>query len=195
MERLFRLIKKNAPFVWQILENINGIYILFFMKKRIYNLNRCILSSQIPNSFNVQIKKCNIEDIHILYNYFSCMDDNDKVFFRPFPFSKNSLSHILKNASYLFYFVQSENKICGIFFLRIFFNKKAFLGFFVNRESRGRGLGKMIVNILVTASKNVALLLFSTVNKDNISSWIVHLKSGFKIETLLENNYFLLRSE
>jgi len=143
MDTFVRWMRYRLFFVWIIIERLNELIVqLFFRRSKIeiikiikeYSFNNFFQFSCLDHSFSASV-----------YKYFSEIIEEDKQFFKPFKFDPDSISKILNSKSYLMYGIKKDDELLGIFFLRLFFNKTAYLGFYVDSKLRGQGVGSAMI--------------------------------------------------
>lgn len=189
--KFFYFIKSKLHFLWIFISYLNSILFCIFypgIKIKIrkylteYSINKFIDES------GYKLKTLDYSDIEILLSFLQ-KNENKSIFFQPFQFSKKKLKFILSSNSFINFGIFHGKKLIGYFFLRLFINKKSFLGLLIDYDYRGKGISKIILKILYDFSKLIDFNLYSTIWKENINSYYAHQKF-FNMELVFENpNY------
>lgn len=188
---MIRYIKNKLPYLWKVIEIINSISISLLYKKELVRIMNNICSYQISDKIFIKLAKT--DNVIRINELLSQADANDVKYFRPFEFSEKKILCLVKNNANQFYFLSDRTNLIGIFFLRFFGNKQAYLGFYIVKEKRGHGIGTQILKILIQSFQNSNILLSATVSKNNVASLKSHLKAGFIIKKELANDFVLLQ--
>jgi RimJ/RimL family protein N-acetyltransferase len=172
MTSLIREIRERLPIIWEIFEKINGFLVMIFFHARLNNVRAIIEAFDAPS--DIIFKSLNQNNAEECWRFLSNLDENDIKYFHPFEFSLLSIQRVIKNGGYLLFSAERKDNIVGMFFLRIFLNGCAFLGFSVSPAMRGCGIGTAMIKAMTDATNATKLILYSTVNVDNISSMRAH---------------------
>lgn len=191
MIKLIKSIKLKFPQIWHVIEILNGFIILLLWKDKYSRAVDAITAYKVSNG--ITFKQCKIKDLSTLYSTLNTISEDDKKYFRPFPFTGKSLRNILSTATYQVFLAYEGTSVCGMFFLRLFFNKKCFLGFWVMGDHRGCGIGRDMIRAMNNASKILGFSLMSTVNSDNTASLHAHFSAApfHVVETLPDGDLVL----
>lgn len=190
LENIIRSIKKEVPLVWNIIEIINGNLNKYFLFRELNKIRSYINNYSEANGIYFRYIKRN--DIDKLHCYLNNIPKEDLKYFKPFPFDYVSITKVLCRNNFLLFFAISGTEVVGVFFLRVIFIKKAYLGFIVSRSMRGRGIGKNMIKALKCACQEQNIELFSTVSRDNISSLKAHIANNFIEKATISENYVIL---
>jgi GNAT superfamily N-acetyltransferase len=189
MQKIFRVLKRHFPFLWRLVENVNGFLVRVLMDGKVRILTRSVESASQPG---YSFRKMGPGDIDAFSAFFESISEDDKTYFRPFPFSADSYRSILSNPGFVVFEAHAGEGPVAVFFLRLFANNQAFLGFLVKQEMRGRGIGKRIIEALAAACRLSGIALLSSVSRRNIASWKAHQENGFHgIKELGDENVLL----
>jgi len=192
MIRLLKSIKLRYPQIWHVIEILNGLIISLLWNDKYWRSVDAITSYETSNG--ITFKKCKSKDVSTLYSTLKAISEDDKRYFMPFDFNEKSLRNIISTVTYQVYLAYEGESVCGFFFLRLFFNKKCFLGFWVMSNHRGRGIGKDMIRAMEKASDILGFSLMSTVNPDNTASLRAHFSAApFYIVETLPNGDVVLR--
>ncbi len=189
---ILKAIRQKMPVLWALLEKLNEQAIIFTLGRSLLDLDKTITESMVNNSV------CFSGISPVMYDdcsrFLLGLTEQDRLYFQPFSFDRNKITQVLKSKGFRCYSALKNNTIVGFFFLRLAFNRKAFLGFVVDGTCRGQGIGADMVKAMVHGCDNVGIKLFSSVSQDNIPSMKAHLKNGFVKISEYDNGYWLLKS-
>jgi RimJ/RimL family protein N-acetyltransferase len=188
ISRFFLYIKHNLPFLWQIIENVNGFLFQLIFGKRLKKNAFKILAGYENNNYTYRF--LTESDLNTLLKFFLNQDKEQFRFFNPHSFDKQTLNRLFKNPSFLMFGVFDENLLIGYFFLRCFLNRKCFTGRLVDEKYQGQGIAKRMGKILHNIAWDSNFRVFGTASQNNVKS-INSYKAinDFKIIKELDNNY------
>lgn len=194
MEKFLLYIKHNFSFLWKLIESFNILFLDLFFQKRI---DRVTQKFEKPYKVDDEfyIKKLNPTDLEVLENFINQLDQKSFQYFKPHGMTKEELSKVLKQSSMLkFGYFNKDDKLIGYFILRLFMNKKAFIGRIVDTNYRGKGIAKNMAKVLYCIAKELNFRIYSTISKKNIASLNSHKNvNDFIIEKELNNGFYLIR--
>jgi hypothetical protein len=185
-------IKKNLSFLWKLIELVNRVILKLLFFRKFKNINNQFYNYKIIGDYQYRLLRTN--DIIIFHDFFSQMDEDYLKYFNPHKWDERSLSKIIKNNSIitLGFFLREE--LVGYFFLRMFFNKRAFIGRLVSEKYKGKGIAKSMAKILYHISSLAGFNVYSTISKDNVGSLKSHMSvNNYTIIKELPDNYYLIK--
>lgn len=168
MIQLFRLIKLHIPYLWYLIEYINGITINILYGKRISKAT--LEFGYYESSEHYIYRPLTKADLSSLANLLASQPSDFDHYFKPHGFDLKSLFRQIRNKSFLMLGVFKDEKIIGYFFIRFFINKKAFRGKMVDCAHQGQGIAKRMGIIMTNITFNAGFRLFATISKANLSS-------------------------
>lgn len=190
---ILKKIKLRYPVVWNWVEDINGILLDKFRSRRMSDIKKEILIFPLGHS-GLVFKDAKKADIPIIVEFLNHLSAEDVAHFRPFPFTDRSLGHVISCSTYQVYLAMSGKELVGLFFLRFFINQQCYLGFAVNSSYRGKGIGRKMIQVMVSAVKCSGFQLMSTVCADNQASIKAHMAAAqFEIVSHLSSDEIVLR--
>jgi len=187
-------LKYHYPTLWDIVESLNGSILGKAYSIRLNKVKELILSYAIGQNF--ALKYANLHDSKDIVVFLKSLSEAERAFFNPFPFTLRSINHVVSCGTYQVYLVRNNqnNELIGLFFLRFFLNRQCFLGFVVKNEYRGRGIGKKMIDAMVSGVQGSGFTLLSTVCAENKASLHAHLAGGqFEIIETLPTNEIVLK--
>ena len=194
MEKVLIFIKHNFSFLWNIIEFFNS-----FLLQLLYGTQISSTVSKFKDYYNINqnysikiLGKSNLEELN---DFLVTLDNDSFQYFKPHNMDKKSLKVVLnKNSMLKFGFYDKEKNLIGYFILRMFFNKKCFIGRLVHPNFRGQGIAKEMSKILYCISKELGFNVYSTISKDNVASLNSHKKvNNYTIEKELEKDFYLIK--
>lgn len=191
MIQFLQYLKGKFPFLWEILEAINGIvFRIFFSQRFIRNTEQVLRDYENENYTYRSLLK---NDLGQLYNFFQKQDHEQFNFFKPHGFDLHSLQVLHKNPSNFLFGVFNNDQLIGYFFIRCFINRTCFSGKLVDLNYQNQGIAKRMGRILINIAFQCNFRICATVSKENLKS----LKSGplfnnYKILNELPNNYIYI---
>jgi len=194
MENILIFIKHNFSFLWNIIELFNSIVLRVMYGNKITNI-----TAKFNNYYNINddysVKMLNTNDLDQLVSFINTLDESSFKYFKPHKMDKESLTIVLKKDSMLkFGFYNQKHELVGYFILRMFFNKKCFIGRVVHPDFRGQGIAQEMAKILYCVSKEIGFNVYSTISKENVASLKSHDKvNKYTIEKELEKGFYLIK--
>ena len=170
MYRLAHILQKNCPWLWHLIEWLNGW--LFFLRyhKRLQGISDILKKYQS----DYVVKELEHEDVPCLATFFTEQPEEAFEFFRPHAFDEKTLRRLAKNPSYLAFVVYpndtEKEQIISYFFIRCYFIGKGFRGYMVDYRYRNRGISKLSAMVMTDVAKALGIPTFGTIAPENISS-------------------------
>lgn len=188
--KILLFIKHNFKFLWSFIEFINNqLYTILHEKKVLENLRKTILEHQ--NIYEIRI--LSETDTDILKQLIEAQNPKRIEYFKPHGFDEKSIRRAIRNRSLLLMGVFQDQKLLGYFFLRCFWNKKCFVGRLVDENSEGKGIGKIMNNIMYQTAWNSNFRCLSTISKNNRLVMGAHASNkNMVIRKELPNNYLFV---
>ncbi len=169
MVRLLLYIKHHCAFIWSIAEWLNSLLFSLRYGKVEKEIENC-LKNYSNSEFSFSL--LTLDDVKGLSQLLINQPADYLSFFNPHKFDVKSLNSLCRNKAFIMMIAKDEksNKIVGYFFLRCFFNGKAFRGKLVDINNQRRGLAKKMGMMTMDICASIHLRLFATISKDNIKS-------------------------
>lgn len=193
MEKLFLYIKHHIKILWKFLEFLNRLALSARFGKRLKAVKKKY-SRVTDIGEHFQFRILNSNDLDCLFDFLNSLGKEDLTFFQPHRFDKKALAGILKTPIYIPFGWFSQGRLIGYFFLRLFANKKSFIGRVVAADFQGRGIAKKMARILYRTADEIDFDVFSTISKENLASLYSHKSvNDFEVVKELPNNYMLIK--
>lgn len=184
---LFKSIKKHLPWVWDMIEYLNGRCVRLFHGQKIDRaLDAALLSVDSEYAFR-RLTKSHVEQ---LVEFISVQPPGFDKFFRPHGFTAKDFKRVLTNGTFVLIGAFDSDTLIGYSFIRFFINKSAFRGKIVDKEYQGRGIAKHMGFIMSKVASNAGFRVYATISKDNVAS-LKSAKYGSSVEVIKElpDNY------
>lgn len=181
-------LKQKLPFIWKIIESINGVLFRLFYSNRIQRNALNNLHHYADEKYIYRL--LSVQDLSDLYEMMKRQNQEQFEFFKPHSFDQATLYRLYNNPSFIMFGVFNESEIVGYFFLRCFFNKKSFTGRFVDENYQGQGISKRMGKILHNIAWDSGFRVFGTASKNNFKSLNSYQSiNNFKIIKELDNDF------
>lgn len=154
------------PWLWDIIEFFNSLLFSLRYGKEVSSINEVLSAYQEEYT----TRELTLEDLEMVLTFFSEQPQESFKFFAPHAFDAKTISHLIKNRSYLSFVVMKQEQMVGYFFLRCFFHGKCFRGKIVDYRWRNRGIAKLMGRISTDVAMHIGLRMFGTISKENITS-------------------------
>lgn len=188
MIRFLVTFKRKFPWVWNRIEDLNGL--LFRLRYR--NMGR-IAGSVLGQ---VDVASCRFsllkqEDLSALEALLTRQGDEYLTWFHPHDFDTKTLDRLSRNPSFLMMQVTApDGSMVGYFFLRCFFIGRAFAGLLVDKPWQNQGIGTAIWAVCADICHQAGLTMQATISTENKPS-ITSCRKGTDFREIqeLEDHY------
>lgn len=194
--RLLLFIKHRLTFVWAIAEFLNGLLFRLLYRKKILEEACAVCRKYETELFVLRILQP--EDLPSLSGFFKKQPSESYTYFKPHGFELPDLRKVCKNPAFLMFGVFNRNsgEFCGYFMMRFFANKKCFVGFLVDVESRGQGIAGLMGKTMLETCWNNGFAALATVSRKNEAALRAYRKlNNFTILKELPDDYIYIRYE
>jgi hypothetical protein len=191
MEKLLLFIKHNLGFLWRIIEWGNGIVFSWMYRSRLEKVLSGVFEEVTDSHFT--FRKLVQSDLVLLHELLKSQNKGDLDYFKPHGFDMYSLERQLKIPSFLMMGAFDGEKMAGYFFLRFFANRKCFVGRLIDKDNRGKGIGKVMNRIMYETAWRMDFRCLSTISRNNSLVINAHEKNtSMIILKELSNDYLLV---
>ena len=191
MERFLLFIKHHLAPVWKIIDWVNSfIYSILFANKQ-----KTVVKQVLKETPDVRFhfRELTKDDMPLLYALINNQLTDDLIFFKPHGFSLKALESQYRKSSFLMMGAFHEDALVGYFFLRFFFNRKCFVGRLIDKNYRGKGIGREMNRIMYETAWRMKFRCLSTISKNNRSVMMAHSQNEtMKVLRSLKNDYLLV---
>jgi len=165
MERILIFIKHRLGFLWRIIEWGNGILFSLIYRSRLEEVLREVFE-EVNDSCYI-FRKLGQSDLALLHELLKSQNEGDLDYYKPHGFDMGSLERQLKIPSFLMMGTFDGEKMTGYFFLRLFANKKCFVGRLTDKDYRGKGIGQAMNRIMYEIAWKMGFRCLSTISRNN----------------------------
>lgn len=191
MEKILIFIKHHLGFVWMIIEWGNGLVFSTMYKSL---LGRVI--PEVLNEISVppyKYRRIGLKESGLLFELIRSQNLPDLKYFNPHGFDIASINEQCKKNSFLMMGTFDGDKMVGYFFLRFFANKKCFVGRLIDKNYRGKGIGKIMNLIMYEIAWKMNFRCLSTISRNNSLVISSHSKnSNMIVLKELQDDYLLV---
>jgi len=191
MERILIFIKHHLRFVWTIIEWGNGLVFSTIYKPK---LGKVI--PEVLNEFSVppySYRRIGLQDSGLIFELIKSQNLPDLKYFNPHGFDMASIKEQSKKNSFLMMGTFDGDKMAGYFFLRFFANRECFVGRLVDKNYRGKGIGKVMNSIMYQIAWRMDFRCLSTISRNNSLVMRAHSKnSNMIVLKELQDDYLLV---
>jgi hypothetical protein len=184
---LLKRVKKHLPWVWDIIEWVNGGCVRLLYGRKI----DCAIDSALSNVESQYVyKELSKSHIEQLVQFIAKQPSGFDTFFKPHGFTAKDFERVLTNGTFSLIGVFDNDDIIGYCFIRFFINKSAFRGKIVDKEYQGRGIAKQMGLIMSKVALNAGFRVYATISKNNVAS-LKSAEYGSCVEVIKEmpDNY------
>jgi len=182
------MIRHKLPFLYLLLELLNEIYGHIFFRDFKRSLSQHVWKGIHPNE---RVDILTAKDIPMLLSLFRSTPDESTNLFRPHALTEKRFQQLMRAPNYLAVGYCVAGELVGYAFLRLYFPKKAFAGYFVKYAHRRKGIGKFLFGVIKNISRETSFALYTYVKEENYAS--IRVSSDFIVEQRMPGAYLLLR--
>lgn len=191
MEKLLIYIKHSFPGIWRIIEKFNNVLFKLRFANRFGRVSHQVIGNHTMPGFT--FRKIDSNDMVALNMLINTQDPQRLTFFKPHGFDEKSLKRTFRNPSFLMMGVFDGTRMVGYFFLRCFWNKKCFVGRLIDEPYEGKGIGRVMNQIMYNIGWQMNFRVLSTISKNN--HWVMKSHAGnasMVVRKELANDYLLV---
>ena len=191
MIRVLIYIKHHLNFLWCCIDWLNSVLFRLLHGKKFYYVTKNVIASHALSGFDFRLIKSG--DLKNLQIFLSAQPSGRIAFFKPHGFDKKTLQKVFANPAFLMMAVFDGPRMAGYFFLRCFWNKKCFVGRLIDKSYEGKGIGRIMNEIMYHAAWESGFRCFSTISRNNKLVMKSHSKNkNIKELKELDDDYILI---
>lgn len=191
MEKLLIFIKHHLSFLWKIIEFGNGLLFSLLFKKKLARVLQGVFKEQADQA--CEYRKLELSDTEALHKLLESQTESDLKYFSPHAFNSDALRKQFANRAFLMMGAFANERLIGYFFLRFFANRKCFVGRLIDADSRGKGIGQIMNNIMYETAWRLGFRCLSTISNNNKAVIGAHAKNpAMVVLKELPNEYLLV---
>jgi GNAT superfamily N-acetyltransferase len=185
---LIIMIRHRLPMLYSLLSTLNNLYCRVFFR---YFKNNFVHREWEGVRPGDTVRVLAVQHAPQLVALIQSASEASKSFFQPHAIDKTTFSQLLQAPYYLAvgYFCATE--LVGYVFIRLYYPKKAFAGYFVSDLQQGKGIGKHLFKIIKAIARESGFDLYTYVKKNNLAS--IHISSDFVVEQNIPGGYLVLK--
>jgi hypothetical protein len=191
MEKLLIFIKHRLPQLWSLIDKINlFVFTVRFGETFNNNTNKVMKMFELsPYVFRELV----LSDLPQLKSLIQRQPKSRLKYFNPHKFDEKSLKNVFKNTSFVKMGVFFQDELVGYFFLRCFANKQCFVGRLIDEPYEGKGIGRIMNEIMYNIGWESGFQVMSTISKNN--KWVMRSHANnktMKIVKELDDDFLLV---
>ena len=182
MEQILLFIKHNLGFIWIIIERVNDLLFYLLYHKRLDKVAREVFKEIQHHS--VVFRRISIAESASLYELIRNQPASDLTYFKPHSFEFKSIVRQTRKPSFLMMGAFINDSLVGYFFLRLFVNRKCFVGRLIDKNYRGHGIGVTMNRIMYEIAWRMKFRCLSTISRNNHA--VIKAHSGNRYMSVLK---------
>ena len=182
MEQILLFIKHNLGFIWIIIERVNDLLFYLLYHKRLDRVTREVFKEIQHHS--VVFRRISIAESASLYELIRNQPASDLTYFKPHSFEFKSIVRQTRKPSFLMMGAFINDSLVGYFFLRLFVNRKCFVGRLIDKNYRGHGIGVTMNRIMYEIAWRMKFRCLSTISRNNHA--VIKAHSGNRYMSVLK---------
>lgn len=189
--RFLLYIKHKFPFLWATVEVLNS-----FLFRLLYSRKMSLISNKVINEYSLtgyNFRMIEANDLKQLEKLIHSQPPERVTYFKPHSFDLKSIQQAFNNSAFLMMGVFKGNQMVGYFFLRFFWNKKCFVGRLIDGLYEGKGIGRVMNDIMYNIAWESDFRCMSTISKNN--QWVMRSHANnplMKVVKELDNDFLLV---
>jgi len=184
-------IKHRLPILWRVIEQVNSLLFMILHNRRVMANAHASLDRYRLAGFH--FRPITSADSAIVSAFLSRQSAARMEFFKPHGFDLQSVTRKTKEPAFLMFGTFKGEAMVGYFFLRCFWNRKAFVGRAIDRDWAGQGIGCVMNQILYYTAWESRFRCLTTISKHNHSVIRSHANNPCsRIIGDLANDYMLV---
>lgn len=191
MTRLLLFIKHRLPLLWGVVEWLNTLLFKLFHRDRLLlQTQQCFAEFALDG---YDFRPLRAEDIVDLLELIQRQAKARLVHFNPHGFDQRSLEKVFRNDAFLKFGVFTGMQLVGYFFLRCFWNRRSFVGRLIDEPYEGKGIGRVMNDIMYHTAWRSGFRCHTTISKDNSMVMRSHANNpSVRILKELPDNYLFI---
>ena len=191
MEQILLFIIHNLGFIWIIIERVNDLLFYLLYHKRLDRVSREVFKEIQHHS--VIFRRISIAESASLYELIRNQPASDLTYFKPHSFELKSIVRQTRKPSFLMMGAFINDSLIGYFFLRLFVNRKCFVGRLIDKNYRGHGIGVTMNRIMYEIAWRMKFRCLSTISRNNHAVMKAHSGNRYmSVLKELKDDYWLV---
>jgi hypothetical protein len=191
MARLLLFIKHHLPWLWVFVDWVNARLYSLFYRRQMVTVSKKVFSEFGLEGF--EFRALSNGDLPSLESLLHSQGTERLRYFQPHGFDQKSLRRMMTNPAFMMFGVFADRALVGYFFLRCFWNRKCFVGRVIDQSSEGRGIGRVMNNIMYEIAWRSRFRCMTTISRKNAAIMRSH-RNNPHARTIggLANDYLLV---
>ncbi len=191
MIKILIYIKHKLPFIWRMIDCLNAFLFRLLFSRR---FNQSIIWAF--NEFKLpgfEFRLIESDDLREIKKLIDKQAIGRLEYFKPHKFHLKALKRVQSNPAFVMIGAFEHEEIVGYFFLRCFWNRKCFVGRIIDEPYEGKGIGRVMNNIMYNIAWRSNFRCLSTISKNNQAVMRSHASNkAMKILQELKDDYLLV---
>lgn len=189
--KLLLYLKHHFPIIWNWVEWLNSMLFRILHREKFRQVSEAVTGEYSLTGF--VFRQLEQEDLSELEKLLSSQSPERVVWFKPHAFDLHTLKKIHANPAFLMMGAFENSRMVGYFFLRCFWNRKCFVGRLIDEHYEGKGIGRVMNNIMYNTAWRSGFRCLSTISKNNKLVMRSHAHNkAMKVLKSLPNDYLLV---
>jgi hypothetical protein len=170
---------------------VNDLLFYLLYHKRLDKVAREVFKEIQHHS--VVFKRISIAESASLYELIRNQPASDLTYFKPHSFEFKSIVRQTRKPSFLMMGAFINDSLVGYFFLRLFVNRKCFVGRLIDKNYRGHGIGVTMNRIMYEIAWRMKFRCLSTISRNNHAVMKAHSGNRYmSVLKELKDDYWLV---
>jgi hypothetical protein len=185
---LIIIIRHKLPFLYAFLDLVNKIYGHIFFR----GFKKAIKRNSWEGLHTEDTVKVITEnDVSQLVTLVQSASEKSRNLFNPHEISEDNFRQLIRAPYYIAIGYFTSGNLTGYAFIKLYFPRKAFAGYFVADTQQGKGIGKHLFKILQSIANETSFELYTHVKEENLAS--IRVSSDYVIQQKIPGGYLVLK--
>jgi len=185
---LIIVIRHRLPFLYPLLEGGNNLYCSIRFGGFKGGLRRRAWEGSQPGG---SLRVLGEDDAPALVALIEGGSEQSRSLFTPHQIDENTFRQLIRAPYYLAVGYHLGGELAGYAFLKLYFPKKAFAGYFVADNQQGKGIGKQLFRVIREIAGEAGFDLYTHVKEENIAS--MRISPGYVVHQRIPGGYLVLK--
>lgn len=158
-------IKHRMPVLWRGIEHVNALlFVLLHGREVMANARACLDRYRLEG---VAFRLLTPADSADVSAFLARQPSERTAYFKPHGFDLGSVSRQAKTPTFVMFGAFRGDELVGYFFLRCFWNRRAFVGRIIDPAHEGKGIGRVMNSILYNTAWDSGFQCMTTISRHN----------------------------
>ena len=179
--RLLLWIKHRLPWLWRLVDGLNAWLYRLLHAARMHGIADEVCEQARFDGYRARL--LTRADMPALAGLLARQGSERLRHFKPHAFDEDALIRACRNPAFLMFGVfsdtaeRSEDALVGYFYLRCFWNRRCFVGRLIDHAHEGRGIGRLMNEVMYETAWQSGFRCLSTISKDNVRIMRAHARN------------------